>query len=201
MASLVQGRDAARNAINRTTGIQALPMIKTLIATSALALAALPAAVSAQDIPRGYVTLGYSQFDTGQSTLGAVTIRGGWKVWPNLGVEAEGNIGVEDETFDVSIGGTGGKIELKQDIAAYAVGFLPLGEHVELFARAGYGSTSVEASTPAVSVKGDGDSFNYGAGVGLFHGSNGLRADWTRKDFKDDGGETDYWSVSYVRRF
>ena len=176
-------------------------MIKTTLAASILALAILPAAASAQDIPRGYATLGYSQFDTGQANLGAVTARAGWKLWPNLGVEAEGSIGVEDETFDVSIGGTGGSIELKQDIAAYAVAFLPLGDHVELFARAGYGSTSVESSVPVVSVVGDGESFNYGAGAGLFYGANGLRADWTRKDFSDKGGETDSWSVSYVRRF
>lgn len=176
-------------------------MIKTLFATAAIALIGLPAAASDQDISRGYASLGYTQFDTGQADLGAVTARAGWKFWPNLAGEVEASIGVEDESFDVSIGGTGGTIELKQDVAAYAVAFLPLGEHIELFDRAGYGSTSVESSTPAVRVVGDGESFNYGVGASLFHGANGLRADWTRKDFADNGGETDAWSVSYVRRF
>lgn len=176
-------------------------MIKSLLSASVLVLAGLPAAALAQDAPRGYATLGYTHLETDQATLGAVTGRAGWKLLPYAGVEAEASVGVEDETFDVSIGGTGGTIELKHDVAAYAVAFLPLGEHLELFARAGYGSTSIESSVPAVSVLGDGESLNYGFGASVFYGADGLRADWTRKDFTDDGGETDTWSVSYVRRF
>jgi hypothetical protein len=175
-------------------------MIKTVIAASALALVGLPAAALAQDIQRGYATLGYSQVDTEQATLGAVTARAGWKVLPYVGVEGEASVGVEDETFEVSIGGSG-TIELKHDVAAYAVAFLPLGDHIEIFARAGYGSTSIESSVAAVTVMGDGESFNYGAGASVFYGANGLRADWTRKDFTDNGGEADAWSVSYIRRF
>jgi hypothetical protein len=175
-------------------------MIKTLIATSTLALVGLPAAALAQDSPRGYATLGYSQIDTEQAVLGAVTGRAGWKVLPYVAVEGEASVGVEDETFDVSIDGAG-TIELKHDVAAYFVAFLPLGDHVELFARAGYGSTSIESSVPAVSVVGDGESFNYGAGASAFYGANGVRADWTRKEFTDNGGEADSWSVSYIRRF
>jgi len=175
-------------------------MIKTLIAASALALLALPAAAMAQDDPRGYATLGYGQVETDQATLGVVTARAGWKVLPYAGAELEASVGVEDESFDVSIDGPG-TIELKHDVAAYAVAFLPIGEHVELFARAGYGSTSIESSVAAVTVRGDGESFNYGAGASVFYGANGLRADWTRKDFTDNGGEADVWSVSYIRRF
>lgn len=175
-------------------------MIKTLAAASALALVALPAAAFAQDDPRGNATLGYTAIDTGQAELAAVTARLGWKVLPYAGVEVEGSIGVEDEAFDVSIGGTGGVIELKHDVAAYFVGYLPLGEHIELFARAGYGTSKIEPSVEAVSVLAQGDSFNYGAGASAFLGANGLRADWTRRDFQD-GGEADTWSVSYIRRF
>lgn len=176
-------------------------MIKSVLAASALALVALPAAAQTYDDPRGYLTLGYSQVETDQATLGTVTGRAGWKVLPWVGVEGEASVGVEDETFDVSIGGSGGAIELKHDVAAYAVAFLPLGEHFEVFARAGYGSTSIEATTPAVTAVGDGESFNYGVGASVFYGANGLRADWTSKDFTDNGGEADSWSVNYVRRF
>jgi hypothetical protein len=179
-------------------------MIKTVIA-AALALAALPASSLAQDAAgpdaaRFYGTLGYSQIDAAQATLGAVTARGGWKARPWLGFEAEAGVGVEEDAFDVSSGVTGGVIELKHDVAAYAVAFMPIGDHVELFARAGYGSTRIEASTPAVTPA-DGASLNYGVGVSVFHGDNGLRADWTRKDFSDNDGEADSWSVSYIRRF
>lgn len=175
-------------------------MNRILFAASALGLVALPAAALAQDESRGYATLGYTQIDTEQAVLGAVTGRAGWKVLPYVGVEGEVSIGVEDDTFDVSIGGSG-SIELKHDFAAYAVAFLPLGEHIELFARVGYGSSSVESSVPSVTVTGDGESFNYGLGANAFYGANGVRADWTRKDYQDNGGEADTWSVSYVRRF
>lgn len=170
------------------------------LAAAAVLLAAVPAA-AAQDTSRAYGSLGYSRVETPDSELGAITLRGGYKLMPFVGVEAETSIGIEDDTFEVSIGGSGGTIELKHDIAAYAVAFLPLGDNVELFARAGYGSTSIEASVPGVTAFGDGESFNYGAGGTLFHGDNGLRADWTRRDFTDDGGEADVWSLSYVRRF
>ena len=176
-------------------------MIKTLIAASAVLTLAVPAAAAAQDAPsRIYGSLGYSQVDTDQAELGAVTARLGYKFLPYVGVEGEASIGVEDESFDVSIDGPG-VIELKHDVAAYAVAYLPIGAHFEVFARAGYGSTSIESSVPAVSVRGDGESLNYGAGVSAFYGKNGLRADWTRRDFTDDAGEADVISLSYVRRF
>jgi len=177
-------------------------MIKSIIATTALVVVGLPAAALAQDDPRGYATLGYGQVETDQATFGVVTGRAGWKVLPNFGAEIEASVGVEDESFDVSIDGVSGTYELKHDVAAYAVAFLPLGDHVELFARVGYGATKVEASAPSVIALGDGDSLNYGAGADVFlDGYNGLRADWTRRDYQDNGGEADVWTVSYVRRF
>ena len=48
-----------------------------------------------------------------------------------------------------------------------------------------------------------GDSWNYGVGANYYlDGKNGVRADWTRRDFTDDnGGELDTYGLSYVRRF
>lgn len=178
-------------------------MTKTLLAAAAAAVfLALPAAAQAQDHPgRFYGSVGYSQLETDQATLGAVTARAGFRPWRFVGVEAEASVGVDDEPFEASIDGVSGAIELKHDVAAYAVAVLPLGEHFEVFARAGYGTTSIESSAPSMRVLGDGESFNYGAGASVFYGANGLRADWTRRDYTDNGGEADVWSVSYVRRF
>lgn len=177
-------------------------MIKTVIAASALVIAGLPAAAMAQDEPRLYGSLGYSAVETDQADLGTVTGRLGYKFLPYVGIEGEASIGVKSESYDVSIGGSSGDIELKHDVAAYAVAFLPLGEHFEVFARAGYGSTAIEATSGGVSVRGDGESFNYGAGATAFFRNDGLRVDWTRRDFTgDDAGEADVWSLSYIRRF
>ena len=32
-------------------------------------------------------------------------------------------------------------------------------------------------------------------------GQNGVRADWTRRDFRGDAGEADTYGLSFVRRF
>lgn len=177
-------------------------MIKTAIAASALLIAALPTAAFAQDETHFYGSLGYSAVETDQADLGALTARLGYKFLPYVGVEGEASVGVKSEGYDVSIGGSSGDIELKHDVAAYAVAFLPLGENFEVFARAGYGTTAIEATSGGVSVRGDGESFNYGAGATAFFRNDGLRVDWTRRDFTDDNaGEADVWSVSYVRRF
>jgi len=176
-------------------------MMKTTLAALVAACALLPAAAQAQDESRAYATLGYTSVDTEQAELGVVTGRFGYKVLPWIGAELEAGIGVDDETFEVSIDGPG-TIELKHDVAAYAVAFLPLGDHFEAHARIGYGTTKIESSVAAVTVRGDGESFNYGVGASAFlDGWNGIRADWTRREFQDDGGEADTWSVSYIRRF
>lgn len=180
-------------------------MMKTTLTALVAACALMPAAALAQARTPGesrtYATLGYTAVDTDQAELGAVTGRFGYKVLPWVGAELEAGVGIEDESFDVSIDGSG-VIELKHDVAAYAVAFLPLGDHFEAFARIGYGTTSIESSVAAVSVRGDGESFNYGVGASAFlDGWNGVRADWTRREFQDDGGEAETWSVSYIRRF
>lgn len=176
-------------------------MIKIRLAAAAVAaLATLPAVSFAQEAPRAYGTIGYTRLDTDQAELGAVTARLGYKFLPHFGLEAEAGIGVEDEAFEVSINGPG-VIELKHDIAAYAVAFLPLGDRFEAFARIGYGTSKIEASVAGVTVRDEGGSFNYGVGTNAFIDRyNGIRADWTRRDFQD-GGEADTWSLSYIRRF
>lgn len=180
-------------------------MMKTTLTALVAACALLPAAAQAQaqtgGESRAYATLGYTSIDTDQVELGAVTGRFGYKVLPWVGAELEAGIGVDDEAFDVSIDGPG-VIELKHDVAAYAVAFLPLGDHFEAHARIGYGTTKIESSVAAVSVLSEGESFNYGVGASAFlDGWNGVRADWTRREFQDEGGEADTWSLSYVRRF
>ncbi len=172
-----------------------------LAAAAVAALAILPAAAaSAQEAPRSYATLGYTRLDTDQAELGAVTARLGYKFHQNFGVEGEAGIGIEDEDIEVSINGSG-VIELKHEVAAYAVAFLPLGDRFEAFARIGYGTSKIEASVAGVTVRDQGESFNYGVGASAFLTTHdGLRANWTRRDFQD-GGEADTWSLSYIRRF
>ena len=86
--------------------------------------------------------------------------------------------------------------------AAYAVGFLPVGEKADLYVRGGYGTTKGSVTVPGEFNRVSGESWNYGAGGQyLFDGKNGVRADYTRHDFTDGGGKADVYSVGYVHKF
>ena len=174
-------------------------MRNVLLATAALTLIAAPAL--AQD-PAHPVTgsIGYTQLDTDGGNLGAVTGRMGYDFTRNLGVEGEASIGVSDDDFTVA--GVPGTIEHKYDAAAYGVAKLPINENFELFGRLGYGTTRVKAEVAGVQDSDSTDSVNYGVGANYFiDGQNGVRADWTRRDFRGDAGEADTYGLSFVRRF
>ena len=99
--------------------------------------------------------------------------------------------------------GVTGDLSHEYDAAAYVVGTLPISPNFELFGRVGYGTTQIKADVAGFSATEDGESVNYGAGANyFFDAQNGVRADWTRRDFTDDnGGELDTYGLSYVRRF
>lgn len=176
-------------------------MRNVLLATAALTLLSTPALAQSFSDPQWSGSVGYTHLDSGDESLGAVTGRVGAKVSRYLGVEAEGSFGVKDE--DVTIAGVDGTLEHEYDAAVYAVGTVPVNPNLELFGRVGYGATSLKADVAGVSATEDGESLNYGAGANwFFDGQNGLRADWTRRDFTDDaGGEIDTYGLSFVRRF
>lgn len=156
----------------------------------------------AQD-PASRVTgsIGYTQLDGDDGDLGAVTGRVGYDFTRNLGIEGEASVGVKDQ--DVTFGGVNTTLEHEYDAAVYGVAKLPLSENLELFGRVGYGTTEVKASTAGFAATEDGESVNYGVGANYFiDGRNGIRADWTRRDFQEDnGGELDTYGLSFVRRF
>ncbi len=146
-------------------------------------------------------SIGYTALDADDANLGAVTGRLNARMSQYFGVEGEASFGVRDD--DVSFGGVTGELSHEYDAAAYLVGTVPVSPNLELFGRVGYGTTKVKADVAGFSVSEDGESVNYGAGANyFFDGQNGVRADWTRRDFRgDDGGELDTYGLSYVRRF
>lgn len=171
-----------------------------LYSAAAVALFAAPAAM-AQVASPVYGSIAYSNLDADDADLGAITGRVGYKFNPNFAIEGEGSVGVKDETFDLG-GGVEGRVEHKYDAAAYAVGILPVNPNLELFARGGYGTTEIEASAAGISTSESAESWNYGVGANYyFDAQNGIRADWTRRDFTNDGGDADVWSLGYVRKF
>jgi outer membrane immunogenic protein len=177
-------------------------MRTALAAAAALSLLAAPAFAQSLAAPTYYGALGYTWFDGQDANLGEITGRVGAKLHRYFGVEGEGSFGVKDDDFAVSINGAG-KYRLRYDLAAYAVGFLPVTDKFDLFARLGYGTTKIRASVSGVKSLQDGESVNYGLGGSyLFDGSNGVRLDWTRRDFTDSHAhDADTWAISYIRKF
>ena len=176
-------------------------MRNILLATAALTLIAAPAMAQSISSPQVSGSVGYTVLDGDNANLGAVTGRVTAKVNPYFGVEGEASFGVKDD--EVSFGGVTGDLSHEYDAAAYLVGALPVSPNLELFGRIGYGTTRIKADVAGFSSTEDGESVNYGAGANyFFDAQNGVRADWTRRDFTDDnGGELDTYGLSYVRRF
>jgi hypothetical protein len=175
----------------------------SLIAAGIVAAAVVPAAANAQSTSgvTGYGSLGYSYHDMDDLNLGTIQGRLGARFNPYLGVEGELGLGVKND--DVSVGGLNGDAKLKHTAAIYGVGFLPITPNADLYARVGYGTSEGKVSIPGVDVvNADGESWNYGVGGQyFFDGKNGVRADYTRYDYRDDAGNADVWSVGYVRKF
>jgi len=177
-----------------------LTLTAAAVAASAVALTALPAAAQPSIQPTFYGNLGYTFVDADGVNLGAITGRLGTRLHKYFGAEAELGLGVDSDTSSVL--GVNVKAKLKHSVAGYAVGYLPLNPNLELFARGGYGSTKIRVSSPTASVSDSEESWNYGAGGQyLFDAQNGVRAEYTRYDFRHGAGEADTWAVSYVRKF
>lgn len=176
-------------------------MRNVLLATAALTLLAAPAMAQSISSPQVSGSVGYTQLEGDDAELGAITGRLTAKVNRFVGVEGEASFGVKDE--DISFGGVDGSLSHEYDVAAYAVGTVPISDRLEVFGRVGYGMTQIETDVAGFTAREDGESVNYGAGANyFFDGRNGVRADWTRRDFTDDnGGELDTYGLSYVRRF
>lgn len=176
------------------------------LAVSAAAIALfLPAAAMAQAGSANtgtsfYGTLGYADTDLDHVNLGSIQGRLGVRFGQYFGVEGELAGGVKDDK--VNVNGTDVKVKLNSQEAIYGVGFLPLSPNFDLLARVGYGHSQGSGSVAGVTANAKGDSWNYGVGGQYsFDGKNGVRADYTREQFQNHGGDANVWAISYVRKF
>ncbi|HEY9218924.1 MAG TPA: porin family protein [Phenylobacterium sp.] len=176
--------------------------MKTLVvaAAAAAALLSIPAMASAQETSGVYGTIGYAHLDADDVNLGGVQGRLGYRFHPNFAVEGEAAFGINDDEINVGPG-LNVDVELKHELAAFAVGYLPVSPNFDLLARVGYATASIEASGAGVSGDEDVDGFAYGVGAQFFFdGLNGIRGDYTHHDFEDDA-DADVWAIAYSRRF
>ena len=167
--------------------------------------------------PQGYLNLGYTYLNPYGHDLGEVFGRGGLKFSRYWGVEGEIGGGVLGNHFATGPG-INSRVNLSEGIqsAIYGVGYLPLpvlgGNKLELLGRVGYGETplrvrsdvgpSANNSNNQITVA----NWNYGAGLQyMMNGKDGLRFDYTRRDFQavgpDNPKDMDTYSVAFVHKF
>lgn len=171
--------------------------MKTLL-SAAVAAAAMFAAAPAM-AAAGYGSLGYSVLSVDAEELdadiGMVTARIGAKFTDNFGLEGEANIGAAKDTVEVL--GVPVDVEVKSLMAAYVVGFVPLGDQFEVLGRVGLGTMKVEAEAEGFSVSETDEGLLFGVGAQFFPTEHhGIRLDYTGSD--SDAG---IWSVAYAFRF
>lgn len=165
--------------------------MKMVLASLAVVAVATPA------FAQGNFELGaaYSNFDTDNADLGALTARGTYFFNPHVGIEGEASIGIDDDQIGAA------NVELDNALAAFGVVQMPVTDRVDLFARAGYATSDYNVDVPGVgSASGDDDGFAYGVGGKVFLTDRfGLRADVTR--FEGDDTDADVISVGGVMKF
>jgi outer membrane immunogenic protein len=181
-------------------------MKNALIAAASLAAiaAVVPASALAQDAAStkagAYAGLNLGLADGGQADIKAIQGRLGYRFNDWIGVEGDLATGLKSDKD--TIGGVEVSQKLKHSANAYVVGFAPIGPNTDILARVGYGTTKVGAKAAGVSASDSEESFNYGVGAQhYFDGLNGVRADFTRQEFRHDSGHANVWTVGYTRKF
>lgn len=167
--------------------------------------------------PQGYLNLGYTYLNPYGHDLGELFGRGGLKFSRYWGVEGEIGGGVLGNHFATGRG-INSRVNLSEGIqsAIYGVGYLPLpvfgGDKLELLARVGYGETPLKTRSDVGPSANNSNSqitvanWNYGAGLQYaLNGKDGLRFDYTRRDFQykgpDNPKDMDTYSVAFVHKF
>jgi len=185
-----------------------LPKMKNaLIAAASLAAIAtvVPAAAMAQDTAAAtntgaYVNLNVGAVDADNIDPKVIGGRVGYRFNNWVGVEGELATGLKSDKDTVA--GVDVSYKLKHSADAYLVGFAPIAPNTDLIARIGYGTSKIRAKAAGVSASDSEDSFNFGVGAQHhFDGVNGVRVDYTRKEFGNGAPDANVWTVGYSRRF
>ena len=200
-------------------------MKSLIIAAAAVATVGVAAPAFAQTAtadptlthPQGYLNLGYTYLNPYGHDLGEVFGRGGLKFSRWWGVEGEVGGGVMGNHFATGPS-INSRVNLSEGIqsAIYGVGYVPLpvmgGDKLELLGRVGYGETPLSIRSDVGSSDNNANvtktvaSWNYGAGLQYsMNNRNGIRFDYTRRDFQykgvDNPHDTDTYSVAFVHKF
>lgn len=165
--------------------------MKALLSAAVAAACLLATPAFAQGPAEIYGNLGLTHADISNGpSFELATARVGAKFVKYVGAEFEDSLAWEQGKVN------GQKVSLRNDWAAYALGFLPITDNVSVFAKVGYGSSKIKGAN----LPKDWSGVRYGAGIeAMFDDANGVRIDYTRLDNSDVNGDT--YTIAYVRKF
>jgi hypothetical protein len=164
--------------------------------------AAIPLVVAGAAHAAGpwYGEIGYtrSEFDSDvNARLNIINLRGGGQ-WGHWGGEMEVGAGLGDSSTSVS--GFGFNVKENYEVGIYGVGFLPVSNDLDVFARVGAVGAQYHESANGLNTSNNEHGWAAGGGVRYFPkgGANGVRVEYTRYGMQDD---LNNYGVSYVRKF
>ncbi len=166
-----------------------------MIAMAITAVFATAPSASAQLYLGGGVAVFQADAGSDDVQLGAFMARAGFDIGPNLALEAEGAIGLEDDDFTVA--GTSYNVGIDNEVGGFVVGKAPLGP-IDVFGRVGYANFSIDDDSPG-SLAPDGSGLAYGAGINFNIFFIRARADYTH--YEVDEGDLDSLAISALLKF
>lgn len=148
-----------------------------------------------------YGTLGGVLYDTDVDMAG-IQGRLGFQSSKYFGAEAEGSIGLI--SHKERLGTADLKSNIDYSLAAFVRGVVPVSQRLNIFSRAGYHVTGIDASlsnsTTTINDSGSFDGFAYGGGVEYaLNPRDAIRFDYTRYDLGPVDAES--LAMSYARKF
>lgn len=170
---------------------------------SILAIACLLTLGSAQAgqpyIGAQYANITYDESGFPGYDLGSLVARGGYSFTDHLAVEGRIAFGLSDESHNIS--GTAVSVELDQLYGVYAVGTIPAGDTLDLYALAGYTDAEVTASSATASASASDSGISLGVGGRLHLGNDtAITAEYTQ--YLDESAYTlSGISIGFVTNF
>jgi hypothetical protein len=148
-----------------------------------------------------YGTLGVDDNSVRSADIGAVQGRLGARFGPYIGVEGELSGGFNGSHADFA--NARSDVTLRDQYAAYAVGFLPVLPQADLLARIGYGASDLHVSQPMnIAFNRYETTWNVGAGGQYFFtNADGIRLDYTRETADRSDLDANVFAAAYVRKF
>jgi outer membrane receptor for ferric coprogen and ferric-rhodotorulic acid len=168
-------------------------MNKIIASAAALALVATAGIASAETY--GSIGVQNSKTSKSDSSLNSINARVGKKITPHFGVEGEAAVGTNSDTNAT------GTYKQTHRLGAYAVGYLPVTENIELIGRAGVSNTRLKRPE-GVNMVENGNALDYGVGAQYkVNDTYAVRGDYTRSEYREKHGDSDTVSLNLVRKF